>query len=89
MCMTHDDFDTEISCEEFYGDDPWTDMERMRDDDDTEIVEEDWDDDDIDVADVARFFGYEPDELFDENGGLTAQAFAMLGEMDSEGAFAS
>ena len=89
MCMTHDDFDTEISCEEFYGDDPWTDMERMRDDDDTEIVEEDWDDDDIDVADVARFFGYEPDELFDENGGLTAQAFAMLGEMDTEGAFAS
>ena len=86
MSMTYDDFDTEISCEEFYGDDPWEDYER---DEDLEISEEDWDDDDIDVTDVARFFGYEPDELFDENGGLTAQAFAMLGEMDSEGAFAS
>ena len=86
MSMTHDDFDTDISCEEFYGDDPWEDYER---DEDLEISEEDWDDDDIDVTDVARFFGYEPDELFDENGGLTAQAFAMLGEMDSEGAFAS
>ena len=82
MSMTHDDFDTEISCEEFYGDDPWEDYER---DEDLEISEEDWDDDDIDVTD----FGYEPDELFDENGGLTAQAFSMLGEMDSEGAFAS
>ena len=86
MSMTYDDFDTEISCEEFYGDDPWEDYER---DEDLEISEEDWDDDDIDVTDVARFFGYEPDELFDENGGLTAQAFSMLGEMDSEGAFAS
>ena len=85
MSMTHDDFDTEISCEEFYGDDPWEEYER----DDVEVLEEDWDDDDIDVTDVARFFGYEPDELFDENGGLTAQAFTMLGEMDSEGAFAS
>lgn len=86
MSMTHDHFDTDISCEEFYGDDPWEDYER---DEDLEISEEDWDDDDIDVTDVARFFGYEPDELFDENGGLTAQAYTMLGEMDSEGAFAS
>ena len=86
MCMTHDDFDTEISCEEFYGDDPWEDMER---DDDIEISEEEWDDDDIDVADVARFFGYETDELFDESGGLTAEAFQLLNAMESEGAFAS
>ena len=86
MCMTHDDFDTEISCEEFYGDDPWEDMER---DDDIEISEEEWDDDDIDVADVARFFGYEPDELFDESGGLTAEAFQLLNAMETEGAFSS
>lgn len=86
MCMTHDDFDTEISCEEFYGDDPWEDMER---DGDIEISEEEWDDDDIDVADVARFFGYETDELFDESGGLTAEAFQLLNAMESEGAFSS
>ena len=86
MCMTHDDFDIEISCEEFYGDDPWEDMER---DGDIEISEEEWDDDDIDVTDVARFFGYEPDELFDESGGLTAEAFQLLNAMESEGAFSS
>ena len=85
MCMTHDDFDTEISCEEFYGDDPWEEYER----DDVEVLEEEWDDEDIDVADVARFFGYEPDELFDETGGLTAEAYEMLGTMESEGAFSS
>ena len=87
MCMTHDDFDTEISCEEFYGEDPWEDMERMRDD--VEVLEEEWDDEDIDVADVARFFGYEPEELFDETGGLTAEAYQLLGTMESEGAFSS
>ena len=92
MSMTHDDFDTEISCEEFYDDsfDSLTIHDFIPDEmNEMEVSEEDWDDDDIDVADVARFFGYEPDELFDENGGLTAQAFAMLGKMDSEGAFAS
>ena len=77
MTMINEPVDTEISCEEFYGDP-------------VEITEEDWAEfDDVDINDVARFFGYEPEELFDETGGLTAEAYELLVTMEGEGAFAS
>jgi len=55
-----------------------------------EITEEDWAEfDDVDINEVARFFGYETAELFDETGGLTAEAYEMLVTMEGEGAFSS
>ena len=89
-----DDYDTQIQCEEYYNDDEpsWEDLlgpddDTVLDDDedmlDTELampgVFEDDPDDLVDGADIS--------DLFDANGGLTADAYAMLAEMDSAGEF--
>jgi len=72
--MRFDDFDSQITCEEYYGEEP-----TAEDLDDVEITLHAWDqpygDDDFDFP------------LFEADGGLTGDAQQMLGEMDSRGEF--
>ena len=87
--MTYDDFDTQIQCEEYDGFEPTPDD--YADYDEGGAVNDgadDFDDEldlDIDV--------HLPDDddilLFDEDGGMTADAYALLSIMDDNGEFAS
>ena len=74
-----DDYDTQIQCEEYYPD-PY------EDDDDEDMLDTQYDQDAILDDDLEDFVDLNAD-LFDANGGLTADAYAMLAEMDSAGAF--
>ena len=78
-----DDFDTQIQCDEYYGDPYEDDDEDMLDTqhDSDAILDDDDEDLLVDGADIT--------DLFDGTGGLTADAYAMLAEMDSAGAFTS
>jgi len=82
-----DDFDTQIQCDEYYGD-PYED-----DDEDMLDTQHDMDaildDDNEDNVDVDLEADVHVNDLFDGTGGLTADAYAMLAEMDSAGAFTS
>ena len=73
-----DDFDTQVQCEEYYGEDPYMDDEEdLLDTQEMDAIDDDGDilnDDDCDI-------------LIDENGGLTADGFALLAEMDAQGYF--
>ena len=78
-----DDFDTQIQCEEFYGYVP--DEEDYEPYDPEEELDEDAEDwgrqDDL---------PYEDDEdsyLIDEHGGLTAEGYALLADLDRQGFF--
>lgn len=73
-----DDYDTQIQCEEYYPD-PY-------EDDDEDMLDTQYDQDAILDDDLEDFVDLNAD-LFDANGGLTADAYAMLAEMDSAGAF--
>jgi len=80
----YDPFDCEITCEEFYGDEP--DPDDL--DDSVEIIPDDWDADiDGDLIPEPGFLGDDEDDLFDAAGGLTAEAYTLLGEMDRQGFF--
>ena len=68
----------EIQCEEYYPD-PY-------EDDDEDMLDTQYDQDAILDDDLEDFVDADAD-LFDANGGLTADAYAMLAEMDSAGAF--
>ena len=73
-----DDFDTQVQCEEYYGEDPYMDDEEdLLDTQEMDAIDDDGDilnDDDCDI-------------LIAENGGLTADGFALLAEMDAQGYF--
>ena len=73
MPASLDDFDTQLQCEEVYPDpDPELDEEEM----------EEWSDYDQ--------LPYDEDEdsfLIDENGGITAEGYALLAELESQGYF--
>ena len=82
-----DDFDTQLQCEDYYC---GPDDDTVFDDDDEDMLEtrldmpavfEDDPDDLVEGADIT--------DLCDGTGGLTADAYAMLAEMDSAGAFSS
>tara|TARA_R110000824_G_C14875340_1_gene642753 strand:- start:305 stop:574 length:270 start_codon:yes stop_codon:yes gene_type:complete len=82
----HDPFDCKITCEEFYGEEPAHDEcdDLVDSGMSVEILDEDWD------ADPEPLItGSEPneDDLFDAAGGLTAEAYTLLGEMDRQGFF--
>jgi len=68
------DFDTQVQCEEVYGTDPYMDDEE-------------------DLLDTQEMVAIEDDgefdecELIDENGGITADGYALLAEMDAQGFF--
>ena len=72
-----DDFD-DIQCEEHYPD-PY-------EDDDEDMLETRLDMPGILDDDLEDYVDLDAD-LFDANGGLTADAYAILAEMDSAGAF--
>jgi len=81
-----DDFDTQITCEEFYADDPenWVDDEDddfIPDDPDDLLVAADGEPDDNVTGDM------EDSYWFTEEGGLTAEAYDWLAEQDSENGF--
>ena len=69
-----DDFD-DIQCEEFYGEPPYDEEDLL----DTQVDMPAITDDDEDYIDT--------DDLFNTHGGLTADAYAILAEMDSAGEF--
>ena len=69
-----DDFDTQVQGEEYYGEDPYMDDEdELLDTQELDAIEDDGDFDEC--------------ELIDENGGITADGFALLAEMDAQGFF--
>ena len=69
-----DDFDTQVQCEEYYGEDTYMDDEDdLLDTQELDAIEDDGDFDEC--------------ELIDENGGITADGFALLAEMDAQGFF--
>jgi len=76
----YDPFDCEITCEEFYGEEP--DLDDLADS--VEIIDADWDDD---PAPLISGCEQGEDDLFDSAGGLTAEAYTLLGEMDRQGFF--
>ena len=82
----------EIQCEEYYGEEPsWEDLvgpddDTVLDDDDEDMLETRLDMPGILDDDLEDYVDLDAD-LFDANGGLTADAYAMLAEMDSAGAF--
>ena len=79
-----DDFD-DIQCEEYHGYQPTPeDYDPYEDDED--MLDTQYDQDAILDDDLEDFVDTDAD-LFDANGGLTADAYAMLAEMDSAGAF--
>ena len=80
-----DDFDTQIQCDEYYGD-PFVDDEEdmLETQHDMDVILDDEDEDHMDLEDDVHV-----NDLFDGTGGLTADAYAMLAEMDSAGAFTS
>jgi len=82
-----DHFDTQITCEEFYANDP----ERWVDDDDEEDFIPD-EPDELPVADDGELDDnvtgdMEDSYWFTEEGGLTAEAYDWLAEQDSENGF--
>ena len=82
-----DDFDTQIQCDEYYGDpfvDDEEDMLETQHDMDAILDDDNEDNVDVDLEDDVHV-----NDLFDGTGGLTADAYAMLAEMDSAGAFTS
>jgi len=83
--MEMDDFDTQIQCDEYYGD-PFVDDEEdmLETQHDMDVILDDEDEDHMDLEDDVHV-----NDLFDGTGGLTADAYAMLAEMDSAGAFTS
>jgi hypothetical protein len=67
-------FDTQVQCEEVYGPDPYMDDEEdCLDTQEMDAIEDDGEFDEC--------------ELIDENGGITADGFALLAEMDAQGYF--
>ena len=81
MCeMQHDDFDTSIQCEEFYGEEPplIDDEDDILPDDPPVVDNEEGDDVEGDTDDSY---------WFTEDGGLTAEAYDWLAERDSENGF--
>ena len=66
-----DDFLCEAQCEEFYGEDPETEEEDLEEWPDRDTLP-DSDEDSI---------------LIDENGGLTAEGYEMLAQLDAAGYF--
>jgi len=84
-----DDFDTQLQCEDYYGgpddDTVFDDDEDMLDTQfDMDVILDDEDEDHMDLEDDVHV-----NDLFDGTGGLTADAYAMLADMDSAGAFSS
>jgi hypothetical protein len=73
-----DDFDTQVQCEELCGEEPYMDDEEdLLDTQEMDAINDDGDilnDDD-------------ENELIDENGGITADGFALLADMDAQGYF--
>ena len=68
------DFDTQVQCEEVYGTDPYMDDEEdLLDTQEMDAIEDDGEFDEC--------------ELIDKNGGITADGFALLAEMDAQGYF--
>jgi len=68
------DFDTQVQCEEVYGTDPYMDDEEdLLDTQEMDAIEDDGEFDEC--------------ELIDENGGITADGYALLAEMDAQGFF--
>jgi len=69
------DFDTQVQCEEYYGEDPIVDDEEdfLEDTQELDAIEDDGEFDEC--------------ELIDENGGITADGFALLADMDAQGYF--
>ena len=80
-----DDFD-DIQCEEYHGYQPTPEDYDPYEDDDEDMLDTQYDQDAILDDDLEDFVDADAD-LFDANGGLTADAYAMLAEMDSAGAF--
>jgi hypothetical protein len=83
--MRFDDFDTQITCEEFY--DEWHEP-----DPGVETEEEDHDvgdlpDDEFYRDDDEPVYADDIYRLFDENHGLTAEGYALLAKMDDMGDF--
>lgn len=69
--LTH--FDTQVQCEEYYGEEPYVDEAEMPDTQELDTIEGDGEFDEC--------------ELIDNNGGITADGFALLAEMDAQGYF--
>jgi len=68
------DFDTQVQCEEVYGEEPYMDDEdELLDTQELDAIEDDGEFDEC--------------ELIDKNGGITADGFALLAEMDAQGYF--
>ena len=81
-----DDFD-DIQCEEYHGYQPTPEDYDPYEDDAEDMLATQYAQDailDDDLEDDVHV-----DDLFDGTGGLTADAYAMLADMDSAGAFSS
>jgi hypothetical protein len=86
--MKLDDFDTQVQCEELVGFVPSEEDYRPFEDDEDYLDEEE----DVDVwvdldEDTQLPYTVEEDVFFDENGGLTAEGYNLLADMDASGAF--
>lgn len=77
--MPLDDYDTQIQCEEFYGDPHIDDDEDFLPDEEETYVLLPEDEDDL-LMD-------EEDNWFTDDGGLTADAYEWLAERDKENGF--
>lgn len=81
--MRFDDFDTQITCEEYYGDPEQDQFLELDPDDDYVENEDDW-------WNQPDPYGEEDEEwdppLVDASG-VTADGYALLAEMDSRGEF--
>ena len=74
--MTFDHFDTQITCEEVYVFEPGPEDF------------ENFDEVEASINELNRVVIGDPEfELFEADGGLTAEAMNMLGEMDANGEF--
>jgi hypothetical protein len=78
IMKSFDDFDTEVQCEEFYDPD-WTDSDPDLD----EVQDDDW------WHDLDPYGEEDPewDPPLQDQHGLTADGYALLADMDSEGDF--
>jgi|TARA_R110001583_G_scaffold31062_6_gene106757 hypothetical protein len=82
------DFDTQIQCEEFYGEELTLADLNGPDDDTVCDDEEDLLETQVDMPTITDDEDYiDTDDLFNTHGGLTADAYAILAEMDSAGEF--
>ena len=93
--ITTDDFDASISCEEYYGEDPWEDEdEELEDDEDAdeyededEYYEEDDDDDDDDDDEDWEDMEDDVADMFRRDGTVSENGFAALYDMERRGFF--